>query len=128
MVLRPTTRAATELVTWQGHLAERNPRAISTQVTAVEQCRALITAHRQSTGHRYIGSANLAHRVDGTRRGSAGPVYSVASHLKVGGTPLSVVTGRVEDVLATTSTTAAHGCCGGQQFERREAGFEGRRR
>src|SRR4051812_21288671 len=42
--------------------------------------------------------------------------------------PLSVVTGRVEDVLATTSTTAAHGCCGGQQFERREAGFEGRRR
>jgi hypothetical protein len=42
--------------------------------------------------------------------------------------PLSVVTGRVEDVLATTSTTAAHGFCGGQQFERREAGFEGRRR
>jgi hypothetical protein len=30
--------------------------------------------------------------------------------------------------LATTSTTAAHGCCGGQQFERREAGFERRRR
>jgi hypothetical protein len=28
-------------------------------------------------------SANLPHRVDGSHRGSAGPVYSVASHLKV---------------------------------------------
>jgi len=74
MVRRPTSRTATELVTWQRHLAERNPRAIPAQVAAVKLCRALTAAHCRSTEHRLIGTANLLRGVHGSRRGSARPL------------------------------------------------------
>ena len=77
VVCRATNRAATELVTWQRHLAKRNlaPRVIRAQVAAtVERFLAFTAAHPRSTKQWRIHAASLPRRVDGSRRGSAGPL------------------------------------------------------